>query len=113
MIAHRFLGPATIGLGTGNAINGFYFAGHRRPIIGFIVLAIVIWVAIAALVLLKQRRKNRTGVMNTPAAMNFREGQQPPSNFGGMPPGYSARPGEIGIPLQTYQPKAAEQPHYR
>ena len=34
MIAHRVLGPLTMGMGLANVVVGFRFANHTRPIIG-------------------------------------------------------------------------------
>ncbi|ETN37520.1 uncharacterized protein HMPREF1541_07142 [Cyphellophora europaea CBS 101466] len=109
MIVHRILGPFSVGLGLVNAVVGFRFAGHYRPIIGFVILTILIFTGITALILLKRRRAMRKQAMNTPAAMNFREG-----GYGGgaAPPAYgSPPPGHMPIPLQTYQPSQA--PVYR
>jgi hypothetical protein len=114
MIGHRILGPFSVGMGLVNVIIGFRYAGHSRPIIGFVILAILIFSAITALILLKRRRQMRNGAMHTPAAMNFREGgvvygggaaaQQGPPGYGTSqpPPGHGP-----AIPLQTYQPKYA------
>jgi hypothetical protein len=109
MISHRIFGPAAMGLGTANCISGFRFAGYTRPIIGFIVVVVVIWVAILALVLLRRRKQMRkTGPMNTPAAMNFREGQaQQQSGWYGQQPGVTPQGHGPAIPLQNYQQPGA------
>ena len=107
MIVHRILGPFSVGMGLVNVVIGFRFAGHYRPIIGFIIVTVLVFTGIAALVLLKRRRAIRKQAMHTPAAMNFREG-----GYGG-PPAYGNAPAPApghgpAIPLQTYQ----QQPKY-
>lgn len=106
MISHRIFGPASIGLGLGNCVVGFRFAGHYRPTIGFVVAAMLIWAGITVAVLMRRRREVRKNVQNTPAAMNFREGQAAGGQwYGGAqgqpPPGHGP-----AIPLESYQREA-------
>lgn len=97
MLGHRVLGPLSVTLGLVNVCVGLNFAGHNRPIIGFVVLTVIMIIVVTSSVLFARRRKMRKGAMNTPAAMNFREGQAAE----GQPPGYSQN--QPAIPLQTYQ----------
>lgn len=105
MIVHRILGPFSVGMGLVNVIIGFRFAGTYRPIIGFCIVTVLVFTGIAALILLKRRRNMRKQAMQTPAAMNFREGGYgaPPVYGNAPPPGHGP-----AIPLQTYQ----QQPKY-
>jgi uncharacterized membrane protein len=98
MIGHRVLGPLTILLGLINVCVGFNFAGNRRPIIAFVVVTLLMIIFVTGITLWSRRRKMRKEAMNTPAAMNFREGQATPQ---AATTGVSGGP---AIPLQTYQP---------
>lgn len=96
----------TISLGLANVCVGFNFAGNNRPIIPFLVVTLFMILFVTGVVLLMRRRKMRKSAMNTPAAMNFREGQ------GAPPPAYPAATGNASggpaIPLQTYQPNGGD-----
>ena len=65
----------------------------------FIIAAVLMIIFVATVLFFKRRHRARKGVMNTPAANNFREGQAAPE--------YSSEPhlplyGQRGIPLQSY-----------
>ena len=109
MKGHKVLGPATITLGLGNCIYGFRFASNNRAAIVFAVAVVLMIVFVGAVMFFKRRQQRRKGVMNTPAAANFREGQSEP--------GYSSEAalplyGQGGIPLQSYANNQAP-PVYR
>ncbi|KIW55376.1 hypothetical protein PV05_07660 [Exophiala xenobiotica] len=99
MKGHRVLGPSTILFGLVNCFVGFNFAGNNRGMIIFGIATLLMLIFVGTLTFFKRRQKLRKGPMNTPAAMNFREGQMEPRQAG--PP---AAPlyGEGGIPLQSY-----------
>lgn len=112
MIGHRVLGPLTILLGLINVCVGFNFAGNRRPIIAFVVVTILMIIFVAGVVLFARRRKMRKDAMNTPAAMNFREGQAAPAYSQATATGQGVG-GGLAIPLQTYQPGQSQDVQYR
>ncbi|KAJ9495471.1 hypothetical protein LTR99_010185 [Exophiala xenobiotica] len=98
MKGHRVLGPSTILFGLINCFVGFNFAGNNRGMIIFGIAMLLMLIFVGSLTFFKRRQKLRKGPMNTPAAMNFREGQMEPGQAGPPPPLY----GEGGIPLQSY-----------
>jgi len=99
MKGHRVLGPATISLGLGNCIWGFRFASNNRASIGFIIATVLMIIFVSVVMFFKRRQQRRKGVMNTPAAVNFRQGQSQPEYTGEAPlPLYD----QGGIPLQSY-----------
>ena len=106
MIGHRVLGPLTIALGLVNACVGFNFAGNNRPIIGLVIITIAMVLFVTGAVLLSRRRKQKKQAMNTPAAINFREGQRQ-EGMQHAAPQQAAGHGPA-IPMQTYQPKAPQ-----
>ncbi|KIW84629.1 hypothetical protein Z517_00017 [Fonsecaea pedrosoi CBS 271.37] len=111
MKGHRVLGPATITLGLANCIVGFRFADNTRGTIIFAIAMVIMFIFVGTVTFFKRRQQQRKAPMNTPAAANFREGQQsePPNYTGEAPlPLY----GQGGIPLQSYANNQAP-PVYR
>ena len=93
-------------LGLANVCVGLNFAGNNRPIIGFVIIMIAMLIFVTGAVFFSRRRKQRKQAMNTPAAMNFREGQRQEGMQHAAPqrvPGHGP-----AIPMQTYQPKAPQ-----
>ena len=78
MLGHRVLGPLTLGLGVLNCISGFRFANNNRGMIIFIIAAALMLIFVATVLFFKKRQQKRKAPMNTPAAVNFREGQAAP-----------------------------------
>jgi hypothetical protein len=108
MLGHRFLGPATISLGLSNCFWGFRFASNDRASYVFLAATVIMILFVGGVTFMARRQKMRRGAGMTPAAMNFREGQQ----MGGTTV-YSGAPGPAaesqlplydqgGIPLQSY-----------
>ncbi|RMZ78345.1 hypothetical protein DV738_g3863, partial [Chaetothyriales sp. CBS 135597] len=104
MIGHRVVAPLAITLGLVNVCIGFNFAGNNKPIIGFIVLIIIMVIIVSSSILIKRRRAVRKAALNTPAAMNFREGQEAGRTQGAAPPSYSTP----AVPLESFQPPGRE-----
>ena len=98
-------------MGLVNVCVGFSFAGNNKAIIGFVIITILMIIVVTSTILLKRRRKMKRQAMNTPAAMNFREGQRDGAGHGvervdgGAPPKYEGP----AIPLQSYQSGGREQ----
>lgn len=112
MKGHRVLGPLTISLGLVNCLVGFRFAGNTRATIVFAIAMIIMFIFVGTLLFFKRRQRQRKAPMNTPAAVNFREGQMEPEYAGGGQQQQEPLPlyGQAGIPLQTY---ANTPPAYR
>ncbi|KAJ9605648.1 hypothetical protein H2200_009497 [Cladophialophora chaetospira] len=110
MKGHRVLGPLTLGLGLANCIAGFRFASNTRATIVFAIAAVLMLIFVGTVLFFNRRQKARKAAMNTPAAVNFREGQA-------SAPSYSTEAplplyGQGGIPLQSYANNQAP-PVYR
>jgi hypothetical protein len=96
-------------LGVANCIAGFRFASNNRGMIIFIIAAVIMVIFVATVLFFKRRQKARKAPMVTPAAYNFREGQEATSYTGEAPlPLYD----QGGIPLQSYANNQAP-PVYR
>ncbi|KIW40827.1 uncharacterized protein PV06_07998 [Exophiala oligosperma] len=98
MKGHRVLGPGSILLGIVNTFVGFNFAGNHRGMIIYGVATFFLLLVVGGWTMIRRRQEMRKAPMNTPAAMNFREGQYEPPQGPPPPPLY----GEGGIPLQSY-----------
>ncbi|KIW19359.1 hypothetical protein PV08_03654 [Exophiala spinifera] len=97
MLGHRVLGPGSILLGIVNTFVGFNFADNHRGMIIYGIATFFLLLVVGGWTMIRRRQEMRKAPMNTPAAMNFREGQYEPPQ-GPPPPLY----GEGGIPLQSY-----------
>ncbi|RMZ78317.1 hypothetical protein DV737_g3934, partial [Chaetothyriales sp. CBS 132003] len=104
MLGHRIVAPMAVGLGLINVCVGFHFAGHNRPIIGFVIVTIIMSIIVSTAIMVKRRRAVRKAAVNTPAAMNFREGQQAGVGPEAPPPAYSTP----AVPLESFQPAGRE-----
>ncbi|RMZ91089.1 hypothetical protein DV736_g1672, partial [Chaetothyriales sp. CBS 134916] len=104
MLGHRIVAPVAVGLGLINVCVGFHFAGHNRPIIGFVIVTILMIIIVSSAIMIKRRRAVRKAAVNTPAAMNFREGQQAHVGPEAPPPAYSTP----AVPLESFQPPGRE-----
>ncbi|EXJ76840.1 hypothetical protein A1O3_10485 [Capronia epimyces CBS 606.96] len=101
MIGHRILGPGTVFLGLVNGLVGLHFAGNHPGLAGFAIVSVAIAAGVVSVGIIFRRRKVRKEAMNTPAAVNFREGQTDPGHTAEQypPPPYN----HGGIPLQNYR----------
>ena len=93
--SHRILGPLTVTVGLVNGILGFQFAGNNYAIIGYIIVVLLMVLFVSLIVLFKRRRSQRKNAMMTPAAQNFRQGQ----NEGA----YMPQNDEAALPLQDFR----------
>lgn len=98
-----------MGLGLANCIAGFRFASNNRATYIFIAAMVLMIIFVGTVLFFKRRQRARKAPMNTPAAANFREGQESTAYQGEAAlPLYD----QGGIPLQSYANNQAP-PVYR
>lgn len=100
-------------LGLANCIAGFRFASNNRAMYIFIAATVLMFIFVGTVLFFKRRQRARKGAMHTPAANNFREGQESGHAYAGAG-GEASLPlyDQGGIPLQSYANNQAP-PVYR
>lgn len=82
-LIHRFLGPVAMLAGLVNGFLGFNLAQSSRHNIGYAIVIALVAVILGGGGYWQVRRRRRMAVFQTPAAVNFRRGEE--EEAGGIP----------------------------